>query len=300
MTDERRHEDAVRDCYSTWSENYYDRYYGPDAAYPPVHTEILRGVLLESGARSVLDAGCGPASFLRSLTDLPLDLYGFDLTPEMVLEARRVLPDLGPERIWEGSVIEPESFRCPSGDPASFDAAVCVGVFPHIPAEIESGVLANLRNAVVEGGVVAVEARNQLFSLFTLNRYSHQFFVEHLIRPDGLREVFGAESDRVDEALQGLEERFRMDIPPVRSGEGGKPGYDEVLSRTHNPIVLREQLIEAGFREVKVLFYHYHALPPMFESAMPEPFARASLAMEDPTDWRGYFMASAFLIVGRR
>ena len=33
---------------------------------------------------------------------------------------------------------------------------------------------------------------------------------------------------------------------------------------------------------------------------MPELFRQASLAMEDPEDWRGHFMASAFLVVGRR
>ena len=51
---------------------------------------------------------------------------------------------------------------------------------------------------------------------------------------------------------------------------------------------------------MRTLFYHYHCLPPMFESAMPELFRRASLAMENPEDWRGHFMASAFLVVGRR
>jgi hypothetical protein len=39
----------------------------------------------------------------------------------------------------------------------------------------------------------------------------------------------------------------------------------------------------------------------MFAGAAPELFRRRSLAMEDnPRDWRGFFMASAFLIVARR
>ena len=56
----------------------------------------------------------------------------------------------------------------------------------------------------------------------------------------------------------------------------------------------------AGFREVEVLFYHYHCLPPMFERELPELFRRQSVAMEDPRDWRGYFMASAFIGCGKR
>jgi hypothetical protein len=57
---------------------------------------------------------------------------------------------------------------------------------------------------------------------------------------------------------------------------------------------------EAGFRNVEVLFYHYHCLPPMFERVMPEDFRKQSVAMEDPRDWRGYFMASAFIVTGVR
>src|SRR5687768_6240182 len=88
-------EAAVKACYSTWSSRYYEDYYGAGAAYPPVHRELLKRLLREHGARSVLDAGCGPASFLRELGGQGLDLYGFDLTPEMVAEARRVLAEQG-------------------------------------------------------------------------------------------------------------------------------------------------------------------------------------------------------------
>jgi hypothetical protein len=94
--------------------------------------------------------------------------------------------------------------------------------------------------------------------------------------------------------------RFRMDVPPIRKGKSGEPGYDEVLSRTHNPLVLREQFAAAGFSNVRVLFYHYHCMPPMFEARMPEIFRKLSMEMENPNDWRGYFMASAFIVTGQR
>jgi hypothetical protein len=89
-----------------------------------------------------------------------------------------------------------------------------------------------------------------------------------------------------------------MDLPPVRRGKAGEPGYDEVLSRTHNPLVLRDSFAAAGFSNVRVLFYHFHALPPMLSGGMPELFLRESVAMERADDWRGHFMASAFLLCG--
>jgi SAM-dependent methyltransferase len=295
---------AVKTCYSTWSGTYYDDYYGPKAAYPPVHRDLLKRLLSEANVRSVLDAGCGPASFLRELAGLGLDLYGFDVTPEMVAEARRVLRARGvPEdHVWQGSVLVPDDFRPRAAELArTFDAAVCVGVLPHVPAAADGAVLANLRDAVRPGGLVVVEARNQFFALFTLNRYSHQFFVEELIRAEELRRQAGAEARQLDEALEALRGHFRMDLPPVRKGKRDEPGYDEVLSRTHNPLLLRQQFADAGFADVRLLFYHYHCLPPLAGAAVPELMRRASLALEaDPEDWRGYFMASAFVVTGTR
>ena len=86
----------------------------------------------------------------------------------------------------------------------------------------------------------------------------------------------------------------------MRTGDDGKPGYDEVLSRAHNPFLLCQQARDQGLIAVEVLFYHYHALPPMLEGVAPDLFRRASLAMERSRDWRGHFMASALVLLGRR
>jgi SAM-dependent methyltransferase len=296
-------EAAVRACYASWSGRYYDEYYGPGAPYPPVHRDLLVRLLRAHGARRVLDAGCGPASLLRHLAAEGFRVSGFDLTPEMVAEARRVLAPAGvpPARIWEGSVLAPEAFRPPGARRAPrFDAALCIGVLPHVAETAEAAVLRNLRDAVRPGGLVVVEARNQLFALFTLNRYSHRFFLDDLIRAEALVARAGPDGPKVEAALARLEARFRTDLPPVRRGTGEAPGYDEVLSRTHNPLTLAARVRAAGLRDVRVLFYHYHCLPPMVADELPELFRRESLAMEDPEDWRGYFMASAFVVAGTR
>ena len=295
-------EQAVRSCYSTWSESYYEDYYRSGTAYPPVHVDIVRRSLAAAGARNVLDAGCGPASMLRDLADLGLDRYGFDLTPEMVVEAQRVLGAQGvpAERVWEGSITDPAAFRPLSGA-AGYDAAICFGVLPHIRAEDDAHVLENLVRCVRPGGLILVEARNELFALFTLNRYSRDLFRGALIDVDHLRAQASAEElAQLDQALAVVEAQFRLDLPPVRKGKSGEPGYDEVLSRTHNPLVVRALAAQRGLVDVEILFYHYHCLPPMAESLVPRLFRAASLALEDPRDWRGHFMASAFILAARR
>jgi SAM-dependent methyltransferase len=296
LHDRARVEARVQACYSTWAKTYFDEYYAGAGAYPPVHVDIVRELLRRSGAKTLLDAGCGPASMLRRLVDLDLDMYGFDLTAEMVEEARRVVAEwkIPPERFWQGSVAEAGDYQRP---PGGYDAAICFGVFPHLPEPLDQTAIANLHAALAPGGLAAIEARNQLFALFTLNRYSRELFLHELIRIDVLP---AAERDALAPALAALERQFRVDLPPLRQGKAGEPGYDEVLSRTHNPLVMRGQMEAAGFRDVRLHFYHYHALPPMLENHVPEWFRKRSLELEDPADWRGHFMASAFIVSGIR
>jgi 2-polyprenyl-3-methyl-5-hydroxy-6-metoxy-1,4-benzoquinol methylase len=291
-------EAQVKACYSTWADTYHRDYFGPQAAYPPVHRDLVVRLVRESGARSLLDAGCGPATFLREFAGSGIDLYGFDLTPEMVAEGRRVLSQQGVDanHVWQGSVTNPESYRG-AGDRA-FDAAICIGVLPHVPETADSVVIANLREHVRPGGLVVVEARNQLFALFTLNRYSYDLFAKDLIGE--ARSGRPPDAGALRDALAELQTHFRMHLPPIRKGKEGEPGYDEVLSRSHNPLMLARAFARAGFANVRTLFYHFHCFPPMLQSRFPEFFREESLAREDPEDWRGYFMASAFLVAGER
>lgn len=293
-------EEAVRRCYSTWSDSYYRDYYLSATAYPPVHTGIVREELVKSGSLSVLDAGCGPASMLQDLNDLGLDRFGFDLTDEMVAAARRVLAAQGvaEDHVWRGSVLDRDSFRIPDD---GYDAAICFGVLPHIPSGEDSTVLANLTAAVRPGGLVLAEARNQLFALFTLNRYSRDFFRNVLIDETALQAVIAPSEEKgLNAALAELDERFRLDIPAIRKGKAGEPGYDEVLSRTHNPFEMQQAARAAGLVDVEALFYHYHCLPPMLEEHLPHTFRKRSVAIENPRDWRGHFLASAFILKGRK
>ena len=296
---------AVKHCYSTWGTSYYQDYYGPDAPYPPVHLDLVRRIVDDIAPTRLLDAGCGPASMLRHLCAEGRETYGFDLTPEMVEEARRVMGGLGVpgSHVWEGSVLEPEDFLPPGGAGAEFDCTVCCGVLPHIPAETDAACIANILASLRPGGYAVVEARNELFSLFTLNRYSNQLFMQSLVPVNALRLAASnaGEVSGLEQGLRQVERMFRTDLPAVRKGKEAEPGYDEVLSRVHNPLVLREQFLRGGFDEVRLAYYHFHCLPPMVQALAPQAYREASLAMEaNPEDWRGLFMASAFFIVARR
>jgi len=292
----------IKHCYSTWGTSYYSDYYGADAPYPPVHLDLAKRLVDERGVKRLLDAGCGPASMLRHFIAPGREVYGFDLTPEMVAEGRRVVAELGvsPDNVWDGSVAVGSDFAAPAGT-AEYDCVLCCGVMPHIPEAIETNVIGNIHGALQPGGYAIVEARNALFSMFTFNRYSHEFYLKQLLPVEELEKCAANERGGLKAALAQVEGMFRTDLPPIRHGKETEPGYDEVLSRTHNPLLLQQKFLAGGFRDVQLHFYHFHCLPPMASGHAPRLFREVSLQMEaNPQDWRGLFMASAFFVVAQR
>jgi SAM-dependent methyltransferase len=106
--DDDQVERSISACYATWADSYYNDYYGAAAPYPPVHANPVRDALIEGGVTTLLDVRCGPASFLPHIADTDNTWHGFDLTPEMVDEGRRVAASLHRPRsqVWVGSVLD--------------------------------------------------------------------------------------------------------------------------------------------------------------------------------------------------
>jgi len=295
-------ERAISACYATWADNYYDDYYSAAAPYPPVHADLVREALIEGGVTTLLDIGCGPASFLRHIADTDIVWHGFDLTPEMVEESRKVIAgmDRADSQVWVGSVLDDHSFHAP-GESSKFDGAVMIGVLPHVPEGQDEAVLQRMCASVTPGGVLVAEARNALFGLFTLNRPSFAFITNDLFDWVSLEsKAAPSEALALESVRFALAAHFRMDLPPIRPGKQGEQGYDEVLARMHVPFELAETAQRAGWVDVELRYAHFHALPPMYEKVVPAAFLAASLAMENPRDWRGMVMASTVTVVGRR
>ena len=294
--------EAIKACYDSWAVTYHDEYLGPKAGYPPVHIELVRTIVRGHGCRILLDAGCGPASMVRALVSDVDHIFGFDLSQGMIDEARRIASGHGmsADNLWVGDARDPSAYVDPRGTaPSSFDGLLSIGVLPHISDDDQGRVLSNSFAALRPGGIALFQARNELFSLFTFNRYSRDFFFEKLVSPE-IHERAKAGDAEVQGALKELDSFFRTDLPRRRIGVGKTPGYDEIRSRLHNPFTLCQAAEAAGFRDVRPHFYNFCCLPPMFAARFPAVFQSASLALEDPESWTGYFMAPAFIVSGIR
>jgi 2-polyprenyl-3-methyl-5-hydroxy-6-metoxy-1,4-benzoquinol methylase len=252
-----------------------------EGGYPANHfafRQVLTA-LHEQGAQRMVEVGVGQGRAIGIYQAAGIDVYGIDNNPEMVEMSAAVFSDAGlpADRASWGDIEDAVSL---SGirRQGPFDALLAMGVLPHV--DHEKVALENMRNLVKPGGSVFVECRNKLFSLVTFNRFTYEFIMEDLIAG-----VHGAVKDKAGEFLKS---RVDVDIPPKPTGHEAK---------YHNPLDVHQVFEAAGFVDARIRPFHYHAAMPRFEKELGAAFRAESIALEnEPSNWRGLFLCSAFVV----
>jgi SAM-dependent methyltransferase len=93
---------AIRDSYDRVAEEYARRIYA-ELQSKPLDCELLDRFARETAGRGdVCDMGCGPGQVARYLRDKGATVFGLDLSPGMLDQARRLNPDID---FWEGNML---------------------------------------------------------------------------------------------------------------------------------------------------------------------------------------------------
>jgi 2-polyprenyl-3-methyl-5-hydroxy-6-metoxy-1,4-benzoquinol methylase len=279
-------EEKVEKFYNQEAKNWNQMYGGKYDYYPAnqFRLDIVVSRLKESKSKKILDVGCGAGAPLIRLLKEKFDCMGCDFANEMVEEGRKALAKEGFDSnlILKGNVEEKSSL--PN---SKFDAILALGVFPHVKDAEKS--LKNLWSCLDKNGKVFISFRNDLFSAFTLNKYSKEFFINKVLNLKSLSPVLLNEIDKFYSDL------FKTDNFNINNKE--KILYTDIKADFDNPLTIENELFNpCGFTVNKLHFYHYHALPPIFEQKHKDEFRKLSMGMEKPNDWRGYIMASAFVV----
>jgi len=282
--------EKVKEFYNQEAKDYKQIYEDGFEEYPAnqIRLKIILDRFKKINVKTVLDIGCGSCTPLISILKEGYQAVGFDFSEEMVKNGKIEIEKAGfnPDLINIGDLEQNKNL--PEG---KFDAVIALGVFPHLLDEGKS--LANMGKKLNDNGRVFIEFRNDLFASYTLNKYSLDFFINRIIDlssfPDKIK----------DEITQFYQDRLKVDEAPQRVGD--KILYSDILAKFHNPLNIEKELFKPnGFSIVDIHFYHYHSLPPIFQNKYPELFKEASFKIEKPNDWRGYLMASAFVVEAKK
>lgn len=242
--------------------------------------------LTECQTRRVYEVGTGEGTPLTAMAKAGFQVAGCDISENMVKATRNKLAESGldPSTCQVADIENFSSFENQLAN-GPFDTLIAFGVIPHVQDDLTA--LRNMRRIVRSGGKVFIEFRNKLFSLFTFNRKTKEFILDDLLKgvSENVRTV-------VEKDIDG---RLALDQPNARLvTSGGKPGYDAIPARFHNPFELPELFAAAGFRNPKIHWYHFHPAPPMLEKEIGNAFREEAIKMEGNTsDWRGNFLCSA-------
>lgn len=263
----------------------YQQLLDPGVGYPANHFAFQQvlNVLHDQGASRLLEVGIGHGFAIQFFHGAGLDIWGVEINEELVAKSRATMErwGLNADQVVWGDIEDAMSI---SGirRQGPFDAVLAMGVLPHVRHDRVA--LENMRTLVKPGGKIFVECRNKLFSLFTFNRFTYEFIMDDLL-PDVPEDLRAATSEF-------LLTRVDAEVPPRPTGHA---------ARFHNPLDVDRTFIEAGFTDVVIRPFHYHATLPRFESSLGAAFREASVGLEnEPSGWRGLFLCSAFVVEARR
>ncbi len=287
--------------YDAVVENYHEQYdseklFDISRPYPANYfrLQLLINSFTKYDLKKIIEVGVGEGTPLSTLGKAGFDIWGFDISREMVKKSKEKMKSNGmnPEHIFWGDIQDPTTYIHSIKD-GKFDGLLAMGVMPHV--ENDEFILENMRTLIRPGGRVFIEFRNKLFSLFTFNRYTLEFIAEDLLRDVNV--------NLKNIVIKDLEKKLRMDVPPVREKVEGTdtPGYDRILSRFHNPLEISKFFERNGFTDIKLAWYHYHPMMPYLEEKAPDLFRQESINLEHETSiWRGLFFCSAFVVEAKK
>ena len=268
-----------------YSVDWYSELYKKfrfDIRYPAniKRLEIIINILKKHKPKKIVDAGCGAGMPLIYIKKEGFDIRGYDKSKNMLIEAVENLKKnkLPLNLVFQDDFENPKKIKNNSAD-----CILGMGAFYY--SKNFNKTILNQTKKLKRNGRLIFSLRNRLFDLTTLNNYSKVF----------LDEIY---------EIKYLKKNWKKKYQKLTSNFSHRKKYkfkniDEENVHNHiphNPITIASEMAKNGLRVEGIYFYHFHALPPVFENFDEQYFRKISWKIESPTDWRGYFMASAFIV----
>jgi ubiquinone/menaquinone biosynthesis C-methylase UbiE len=136
---------SIRESYDRLAGEYARRTFN-ELQHKPVDRELLnRFAAKVVGQGEVCDMGCGPGQVARYLRDAGATVFGLDLSPQMVEQARQLNPDIS---FREGNMM---SLDLPDGTLAGITAFYAI---VNIPKESLPSVFQEMQRVLQPGGLL--------------------------------------------------------------------------------------------------------------------------------------------------
>jgi SAM-dependent methyltransferase len=252
------------------AKRYLETIQGPYHANRLAMVQALCATVPLSGARC-LDFGCGDGVFMAWLADRDATVAGADINPTMVAAARDQLAALGDRLLFVRQCGAEGLAELPD---AGLDAVFALNVLAYLEPDEEAAFYRHARRMLRPGGQLIVTHSNELFDLFTFNRYTVNF----------VRKYFSFDAGPTE-------------IAPLLT-HPDKPDRAGFHVR-ENPLSYRYKLRQRGFDERQQEFAILHEQPPLltpeidFDAINTRRYPE-TLGWPDEERWKLMFVCSIF------
>ena len=242
--------------------------------------EIIEKLIKQKKPKKIIDAGCGAGLPLIKLKKKGYNIIGYDNSNNMVKEAQKNLV----ENNFSKSLIFKGNFENPSFiKDNSVECIIGLGTFYY--SRNFNNTLKNQVKKLKKNGKLIFSLRNELFDISTFNEYSEKFF-SNLYKIDSKNNFIKSKFKKI------FKEYFKS-----KSNMQKNIDQKKVFSLKHNPLTFEKEVCEKlKLKLNNIYFYHFHSLPPYFEKKNKFKYRKESIKLENPNDWRGIFLASAFVV----
>lgn len=251
--------------------------------------------LLESYKPSlILDIGCGGGHTVLDALELGLVSQGIEPILDLVSFGQQSLERAGYSRdlisLGDASAISNFSNE-------EFDLVAMLSVIPHVPLSDWYSLHKEVYRVLKPGGHCVIAYRNELFDMFTANRFSHEFFMEH----------FFSHPSYTDSVRLDLETELRdfipfFNVPEKSHTESPDKSFGQLNRPKTNPLTYPSYIDNFGLRHEKNFFCNFHAVLPNMSKLKREEvkFIEHELELDLFDKWQGNFMSSMFVAVSRK
>ena len=254
-----------------------------DFSYPAnvKREQIFVELLNKYKPTNIIDAGCGAGMPLIDIKKKGFDIIGYDKAKNMILEAKENLKknNLSPDLVFYDDFEDPKEVKV-----NSVDCILGMGAFYY--AKNVNKTLLNQKKKLKKNGRLIFSLRNRLFDIITLNNYTNKF-LDEIYEVKKLKKEW---KNKYKHLTKNFTDRKKLKSK-INIDEAGV--FNHI---PHNPLTISQEMEKLGLSVEGIYFYHFHALPPVFEVYDKHYYRKISWQIENPLDWRGFFLASAFVI----
>ncbi|WP_425403085.1 class I SAM-dependent methyltransferase [Hwanghaeella sp.] len=276
------------DYFEVFAEKAYPTDGAATDTYPffPIRRDRVHELCSGLTPKHVVDIGCGGGHLVEPFLQAGSAATCVDFSPRMLTWCGRRLKghagSKGNLRFVEACASDLSGL-----DDDCADLVLCVGPLEYCSDDEAKSILAECARITRPGGTLISAHLNMLFDLFTLDKFTVEFY----------RRALAPNFELSDEKLAWVTDRMRSRLSIPTGEEKTESIRETVKTRTDNPLTVNDGFKPFGFTVDTLKFTRFFAAPP-FCGNEDTAIAQHTIGIEKELSetWVGYVAASSYLV----